>query len=87
MENLTTPKAILFGLSLIALAIASVPYSSKLVKNAYADNIQKVQICGYSFKRLNFENKKNGIDCVGIQEIYSTSMEKGYGSLFVNRVN
>ena len=36
MENLTTPKAILFGLGLIALAIASVPYSSMLVKDAKA---------------------------------------------------
>ena len=46
MENLTTPKAILFGLGLIALAIASVPYSSMLVKDAQANNIQRVQICG-----------------------------------------
>ena len=45
MENLTTPKAILFGLGLIALAIASVPYSSMLVKDAHANNIQKVEIC------------------------------------------
>ena len=45
MENLTTPKAILFGLGLIALAIASVPYSSMLVKNAKASNITKVSIC------------------------------------------
>ena len=46
MENLTTPKAILFGFGLIALAIASVPYSSMLVKEAQASNIQRVQICG-----------------------------------------
>ena len=36
MKNLTTPQAILCGLGLIALAIASVPYSSKIVKPAYA---------------------------------------------------
>ena len=36
MKNLTTPKAILFGLGLIALAIASVPYSSQLIKPAFA---------------------------------------------------
>ena len=81
MENLTTPKAILFGLCLIALAIASVPYSSKLVKNAYADNIQKVQICGYSV--IGFDTKK-GFDCVGIQKPFSNSMQKGYGALFVS---
>ena len=81
MENLTTPKAILFGLGLIALAIASVPYSSKLVKNAYADNIQKVQICGYSVTAFN---KKEGFDCVGVQKPFSKTMQKGYGSLFVS---
>ena len=36
MKNLTTPQAILFGLGLIALAIASVPYSSKIIKPAFA---------------------------------------------------
>ena len=35
-KNLTTPKAILFGLGLIALAIASVPYSSQIIKPAFA---------------------------------------------------
>ena len=49
MKNLTTPKAILFGLGLIALAIASVPYSSKIVKPAYAsDRIHKIAICDES---------------------------------------
>ena len=38
MKNLTTPKAILFGLGLIALSIASLPYSSNIVKPAYASN-------------------------------------------------
>ena len=37
MKNLTTPKAILFGLGLIALAIASLPYSSNITKPAMAD--------------------------------------------------
>ena len=46
MKNLTTPKAILFGLGLIALAIASFPYSSKIVKPAYASNgVHKIAIC------------------------------------------
>jgi len=47
MKNLTTPKAILFWLGLIALAIVSVPYSSRIVKPAFASNgIQRVVVCG-----------------------------------------
>ena len=63
-KNLTTPKAILFGLGLIALAIASVPYSSQIIKPAFANSdsdIQKVMICGYYKKELGcagvFNNK------------------------------
>ena len=37
MKNLTTPQSILFGLGLIALAIASVPFSQKIVSPAIAD--------------------------------------------------
>ena len=36
MKNLTTPKAIFFGFGLIAIAITSVPYSSMLIKPAFA---------------------------------------------------
>ena len=36
MKNFTTPQSILFGLGLIALAIASVPYSSLIIKLAFA---------------------------------------------------
>ena len=36
MKNLTSPQTILCGLGLIALAIVSAPYSSMLVKPAYA---------------------------------------------------
>lgn len=60
MENLTTPKAILLGLGLIALAIASVPYSSMLVKEAHANSIQRVQVCGKNFA--------GDWDCVGVAE-------------------
>ena len=46
MKNLTTPQAILCGLGLIALAIASVPYSSTIIKPAYAsNNAHKIAIC------------------------------------------
>ena len=46
MKNLTIPQSILFGLGLIALAIASVPYSSKIVKPAFAsDGVHSIAIC------------------------------------------
>ena len=46
MKNLTTPQAILFGFGLVALAIASVPYSSKVVTPALASNgVHKIAIC------------------------------------------
>ena len=50
MKNLTTPKAILFGLGLIALAIASVPYSSQIIKPAWASSgeVHKIAICEVS---------------------------------------
>ena len=60
MKNLTTPKAILFGLGLIALAIASVPYSSKIVKPAFASNeVHKVAICD-----------ETGTKCTSILDIF-----------------
>ena len=44
--ELTTPKAILIGLSLIAVAIASIPYSKSVVGDAHAANgATKVAIC------------------------------------------
>ena len=43
---MTTPKAIFLGLTFIALAIASMPFTNQLVTPALASNqIQKVQIC------------------------------------------
>ena len=37
MIKLTTPKSILIGFALIALSIASIPYSNLIVPKAYAD--------------------------------------------------
>ena len=47
IKNLTTPQAILCGFALIALAIASIPYSSNIVSSAQANNntIHKIAIC------------------------------------------
>ena len=48
MKNLTTPQAILGGFVLVALAIASIPYSSNIVSPAHATGVQKVAICHMS---------------------------------------
>ena len=46
MKKLTTPQAILCGFALIALAIASLPYSSNIITLAHANTgVQKVTIC------------------------------------------
>ena len=51
MKNLTTPQAVLCGFALIALAIASIPYSSNIVTPAHAasekvaPDVQKVVTC------------------------------------------
>ena len=47
MKNLTTPQAILCGFALVALAIASIPYSSNIVTpaHAYVDRVSKAAIC------------------------------------------
>ena len=58
MKNLTTPQSILCGFGLVALAIASVPYSSQIVKPAFASNgVNKIAICN-----------ENGNGCA---EVYS----------------
>lgn len=45
--ELTAPKAILVGMSLIAVAISSIPYSKSVVTETYAANgVQQVQLCG-----------------------------------------
>ena len=51
MKNLTTPQVIICGLALIALAIASIPYSLSIVTPAHAasekvaPDVQKVVTC------------------------------------------
>ena len=45
MKDLTTPQAILCGFALVALAIASIPYSSNIVTPAHAAGVQKVAVC------------------------------------------
>ena len=47
---MTTPKAILIGLTFIAVAIASIPYSSNVVSPALASShmVHKIAICNKS---------------------------------------
>ena len=48
MTKLTTPKSILIGFALIALSIASIPYSNLIVPKAYAGDsnvIQRILFC------------------------------------------
>ncbi len=55
MKNLTTPQAILIGLTLIAFAIASIPFSSGIVKHAHASNtVHKIAICNKNGSRCTF---------------------------------
>jgi len=66
MKNLTTPKAILIGLGLIALAIAIQPVTGGLIGTANANQVQQVEICDWDwsdesvefFKRSNPNFKK-----------------------------
>ena len=63
MKNLTTPHAILLGFGLVALAIASVPYSSKIVSPAFASNgVNKIAICNeYGSKCATMDNRGGDI--------------------------
>ena len=48
-RELTTPKAILIGLSFVAIAIASIPYSKSVITKAHAATAPiPVYICGES---------------------------------------
>ena len=62
MKNLTTPQSILFGFGLVALAIASIPYSSKVVSPALASShgVHKIAICdetGSKCATIGYGNK------------------------------
>ena len=71
MKNLTTPKAILIGLSLIAAAIATLPFSGIIVDDAKASNIQKVMICA-----------KNGL-CADVRHPITSDGNAGLNHLIV----
>ena len=57
---MTTPKAILIGLTFIAVAIASIPYSNNVVTPALASSdVQMVAICSL-----------NGRNCADVYDGY-----------------
>tara|TARA_B100000795_G_C22636980_1_gene374919 strand:+ start:525 stop:746 length:222 start_codon:yes stop_codon:yes gene_type:complete len=49
MTKLTTPKSILIGFALIALSIASIPYSNLIVPKAHAD------VAGMNYMSLSMD--------------------------------
>ena len=61
---MTTPKAILIGLTFIAVAIASIPYSNNVVTPALASNhiVHKITICNESGKHCAFASKHGGLE-------------------------
>ena len=63
MKNLTTPQSILCGFGLVALAIASVPYSSQIVKPVYANSgVNKIAICNeYGSKCATMDSRGGDI--------------------------
>jgi hypothetical protein len=64
MKNLNTPQAILCGFALIALAVASIPYSSSIVTPAHAVNntIHKIAICDASGEQCASILGRFGVD-------------------------
>lgn len=78
MKNLTTPQAILCGFALVALAIASIPYSSNIISpaQAYADRVSKVAICS-----------QDGARCAGVGSANIGSKDKPLNVTFLNTDN
>jgi len=55
MTKLTTPKSILIGFALIALSIASIPYSNLIVPKAYAGDSNVIQRILYCLDHANIQ--------------------------------
>ena len=74
MKNLTTPQAILCGFALVALAIASIPYSSNIVSpaQAYTDRVSKVAICDKDGARcadVGPRNPASSLNVLAVQQM------------------
>ena len=79
MKNLTTPQAVLGGLALIALAVASIPYSSSIVTPAHAneDRVQKVAICNLKPTVTPiYQTKPEGYYCADVVKLASPHGKK-----------
>jgi len=68
---MTTPKAILLGLTFIAVAIASIPYSNNVVTPALARGhlVHKIAICeadGVNCATINRNGRYWGLNTKGI---------------------
>ena len=76
MKNLTTPKAILIGLGLIALAIAIQPVTGGLIGTANANQVPQVQICGWNMTDREAAARKlnRRWGCAKVSEIYGLSV-------------
>ena len=64
MTKLTTPKSILIGFALIALSIASIPYSNLIVPKAYADDsfiISQIVECINGSQVAFYEDMSGGL--------------------------
>jgi hypothetical protein len=79
MQNLTTPKAILIGLGLIAAAIASMPITGSLTLPAHAQNgITQVQICGMDYFDNEFRCAKLDGSRLRVTDKYTQSTQPTY---------
>jgi len=68
MKNLTTPKAILMGLGLIALAIAIQPVTGGLIGTANANQVPQVQICGWDYPEELAQTFKRTWTCARVNK-------------------
>ena len=62
---MTTPKALLMGLTFIAIAIASIPYSNNVITPAFANSnkVHKIAICdadGRKCANMHVSSSGNG---------------------------
>lgn len=82
MKNLTTPKAILIGLGLIASAIAIQPVTGGLIGTANANQVQQVQICGWGWTDRDVERAKEYNPNRDVRNVWSCALVR-YNKLLV----
>ena len=70
MMKLTTSRSILIGFALIALSIASIPYSNLIVPKAYADDDETVAGKGAEV-RASSQAKEGVVDSLARKRMHS----------------